>query len=42
LDTIADLQKLDLLLAEYGYSTENIQAIFGLNWKNFLQKSLPA
>jgi len=42
LDTIADLQKLDLLLAERGYSTENIQAIFGLNWKNFLQKSLPA
>lgn len=42
IDTIADLQKLTPLLGERGYSEKDIRSIFGLNWQNFLQKSLPA
>ena len=42
IDTIADLQKLTPLLGERGYSETDIRSIFGLNWQNFLQKSLPA
>lgn len=42
LDTIADLQKLVPLLEARGYSLQDIQAIFGRNWLNHLEKSLPA
>lgn len=40
-DTIADLQKLSPLLAEKGYTNENIAAILGENWRALLQRSLP-
>ncbi len=42
IDTIADLQKLAPLLAERGYTDENIAAILGQNFINLLKKSLPA
>jgi membrane dipeptidase len=42
IDTIADLQKLDPLLAGKGYSPADIQAILGGNWLSILQKTLPA
>jgi membrane dipeptidase len=42
LDTVADLQKLVPLLAARGYTEADIHAIFGANWKNYLQKSLLA
>jgi membrane dipeptidase len=41
IDTIADLQKLGPLLAERGYSQEDIHAILGDNWLGLLQKNLP-
>lgn len=40
IDTIADLQKLAPLLAERGYSTEDIAAILGRNWQHHLEKTL--
>ena len=42
IDTIADLQKLAPLLAEKGYTDENIAAILGQNWIRFLTHLLPA
>lgn len=41
LDTIADLQKLVPILQKHGYSDSDIPAILGLNWKRFLEESLP-
>ena len=41
LDTIADLHKIAPLLAQKGYSQENIAAILGQNWIRFLENSLP-
>lgn len=41
LDTIADLQKLVPLLAEKGYSDEDIANILGLNWLRILERTLP-
>jgi len=38
LDTIADLQKLSPLLAERGYSSEDIAAILHGNWGRFLHE----
>jgi membrane dipeptidase len=41
IDTIADLQKLGPLLAERGYSEEDISAVLGANWLELLQTTLP-
>jgi membrane dipeptidase len=41
LKTIADLQKLDSLLALRGYSSEDIDGIFHGNWLRFFRRSLP-
>jgi membrane dipeptidase len=41
IDTIADLQKLAPLLAEKGYSPEDIAGIFGENWLKRFRQSLP-
>jgi membrane dipeptidase len=41
LDTIADLPKLGLSLAEAGYSSEDVAAVLGGNWFDFLERSLP-
>jgi membrane dipeptidase len=38
LDTIADLQQFETLLAKRGYSTENIQKVLRGNWLRFLRK----
>jgi len=38
LDTIADLQKLDGLLCDKGYSTEDIEGIFHNNWLRFFRE----
>ncbi|GAB4418426.1 MAG: membrane dipeptidase [Anaerolineales bacterium] len=40
IDTIADLQKLQPLLAARGYSQTDIDAILGKNWLNQLHKTL--
>lgn len=40
LDTIADLHKLEPLLAEKGYSAADIAAILGQNWLNLLKRML--
>lgn len=40
-DTIADMQKLAPMLAEKGYSAIDIANIFGINWQNILEKTLP-
>ncbi|MEN4041767.1 MAG: membrane dipeptidase, partial [Anaerolineaceae bacterium] len=42
INTIADLQKLDLLLAGHGYSDEEVTAIFSSNWRRKLERILPA
>jgi membrane dipeptidase len=42
LDTIADLQKLAPLLQAKGYSSEDIQAILGGNWRRHLERTLPS
>ena len=42
IDTIADLQKIAPLLAERGYTEENIDAIFAKNFIRYLEKSLPS
>ena len=39
IDTIADLQKLPILLAERGYSDEDIQNICSENWLRFYKKA---
>ena len=41
-DTIADLQKIGPLLAERGYTNEDIDAIFHGNWLRILEQGLPA
>lgn len=41
IDTIADLQKLTPLLAQKGYSDEDIASILGQNWLTHLKKILP-
>jgi membrane dipeptidase len=41
IDTIADLQKLNPLLAERGYSQDEIANILGKNWLNWLKNILP-
>lgn len=40
LDTIADLQKLDQLLTDKGYSPQDIEAIFHGNWLRFFTRAL--
>jgi membrane dipeptidase len=41
IDSIADLHRLAPLLAARGYSDDDIAAIFGLNWRRMLERSLP-
>jgi membrane dipeptidase len=41
LNTIADLQKLDPLLAKIGYTAQDIKNIFHNNWKSHLENILP-
>jgi membrane dipeptidase len=41
IDTIADLQKLAPLLAEKGYSPDDIAGIFGENWLKRFRQTLP-
>lgn len=41
LDTIADLQRLEPILASRGYSREDIAAIFYENWLGQLRRGLP-
>ena len=41
IDTIADLQKLNPLLAEKGYTQNDIAAILGGNWLSLLTRTLP-
>lgn len=41
LDSIADLRLIGNALQEYGYTTEDVGAILGLNWYHLLQRSLP-
>lgn len=41
IDTIADLPRLEPLLRDKGYSTEDILAIFGQNWLRVLRNTLP-
>ena len=38
LDTIAALQKLDGLLRDKGYSTEDVEGIFHNNWLRFFRE----
>jgi len=42
INSIADLQKLAPLLAEKGFSDDDLAAIFGENWLAVLQSGLPA
>ena len=41
IDSVADLQKLSPLLAEKGYTQDDIAAILGCNWLDVLQRILP-
>ncbi|PJH76593.1 MAG: peptidase M19, partial [Anaerolineae bacterium CG_4_9_14_0_8_um_filter_58_9] len=41
-DTIADLQKLDSILASRGYSDADIGAVLGGNWLRHLRETLPS
>jgi len=41
LDTIADLQRLAGILADRGYSDEDISAVFHGNWLDFFSRHLP-
>ncbi len=41
INTIADLQKLDPLLAQRGFSAADVAAIFHGNWQRILEKTLP-
>jgi membrane dipeptidase len=41
IDTVADLQKLEPVLRERGYSAADVAAIFGQNWLDVLRRSLP-
>lgn len=42
IDTIADLQKLAPMLAEKGYTQDNIAAVLSGNWLGLLRRILPA
>ncbi len=42
INTIADLQKLDPILQQRGYSPEDVQNILGANWLQHLERTLPA
>ena len=42
LDTIADLQLLEPVLRDRGYSDGDIDAIFHGNWLRFFRDALPA
>ena len=42
IDTIADLQKIVPLLAQRGYNEQDIENVFGGNWRRFLERALPA
>lgn len=39
METIADLQRLQLLLSERGYGEQNIRNIFNENWMDFFRKN---
>jgi membrane dipeptidase len=41
IDTIADLRKIAPLLADKGYTEEDIAAIFGANWLRVIRSVLP-
>jgi membrane dipeptidase len=41
-DTIADLQKLQTILASRGYSNSDVECIMGRNWQRHLEENLPA
>jgi membrane dipeptidase len=41
IDSIADLQKLGPVLEERGYNSDDIAAIFGGNWIEYLRRALP-
>lgn len=41
IDTIADMQKLTSVLADYGYNEESIAGILGGNWRRHLERTLP-
>jgi membrane dipeptidase len=41
LETIADLQKIGVLLSNKGYTASDIENIMGANFINFLKKNLP-
>jgi membrane dipeptidase len=41
INTIADLQKIVPLLADYGYEESDIAAILGHNWQTCLENTLP-
>jgi membrane dipeptidase len=41
IDTVADLGKIAPLLAEKGYTEEDVAAVMGRNWLNCLQGNLP-
>jgi membrane dipeptidase len=41
IDTVADLQKIAPLLAEKGYSADDIELIFHKNWESILHRILP-
>jgi len=41
MDTVADLQKLDGIFAQRGYSPQEVAAIFHGNWLNFFHRHLP-
>lgn len=40
-DTVADLQKIGELLAERGYTQEQVQAVLSDNWLRILNRALP-
>lgn len=40
-DTIADLQKIPVILAQSGYTPDDIQHIMGENWADLLRNTLP-
>ncbi len=41
INTIDDLQKLAPVLGEYGYGPESVARIFGENWRQHLERTLP-
>ena len=41
IDTVADLPKIGVALAERGYSDDSVAAIMGTNWRRLLESALP-